>query len=97
MKDLKNIDIMNILKDIAHEWQTRRTDAEKDAVVDYLNMVCYKWMGGNWGLRRTDIESDGERTEAKAVSLSADCELCVELAEALNALLADYEQVVFEE
>ena len=43
------------------------------------------------------LASDCEIIEAEAESPPANCEQCVELAEALSALLADYEHLVLEE
>lgn len=53
---LTNGDVMSILEDIAKEWAINKPDIEIDAVVSYLNDVCYKWMGGDLGLHKKHIK-----------------------------------------
>lgn len=53
---LTNGDLMSILEDIAKEWAINKPDIEIDAVVSYLNDVCYKMMGGDWGLHKKHIK-----------------------------------------
>jgi hypothetical protein len=50
-KQITNLDIMNILEEIGKEWSVGKSVTEVAAVTDYLNMLCYEWMGGDWGLK----------------------------------------------
>jgi len=58
---MKNQDVMNILESVAKEWAEEKSDVEKEAVVSYLNELCAKWMGGNWGLKVTHITTKGKK------------------------------------
>lgn len=62
---ITNGKIMEILESIAKEWSKNKTDEQIDAVVDYMNMVCYEWMGGNWGLKRKHIRNSPNETFKK--------------------------------
>lgn len=53
---MTNGQIMKIMEEIAVEWAREKSDEQCEAVVDYLNMLCYKWMGGDWGLRVKHIK-----------------------------------------
>lgn len=53
---LTNGKIMEILESIAKEWATNKSDEQIESVVDYMNTVCAKWMGGNWGLKVEHIK-----------------------------------------
>ena len=59
MSKLLNKDVMAILESIGQDWAVGKDDAAVDAVVDYLNMVCCDWMGGDWGLRRKHLRDRG--------------------------------------
>jgi len=48
---ITNGDIMKILEETARDWSKGRTIDEVGAVTDYLNCLCYSWMGGDWGIR----------------------------------------------
>ena len=59
MSDITNGDIMKIMLDQARDWSKGRSKKELAAVSDYLNCLCYYWMGGDWGLKPKDLK--GER------------------------------------
>jgi hypothetical protein len=50
-KPITNLDVMNVLEEIGKEWSVGKSVTEVAAVTDYLNMLCYEWMGGDWGLK----------------------------------------------
>lgn len=58
MEVITNGDVMKILEDIAKEWANNKSDEEIEIVVDYLNELCYKWMGGDWGLKLEHIKNN---------------------------------------
>jgi len=62
---LSNKNIMEILESIAKEWAFDKSDEQIDSVVDYMNTVCAKWMGGNWGLKRVHIKNLPEKLYRK--------------------------------
>ena len=55
---LTNGKVMEILESIAKEWATDKSDEQIEAVVDYMNTVCAKWMGGNWGLKLEHVKKN---------------------------------------
>jgi len=62
---LCNKDIMDILESIAKEWAIDKSDEQIDSVVNYMNIVCAKWMGGNWGLKIEHIKKLPEKLYRK--------------------------------
>ncbi len=70
MSEITNGWIMRILEDIAKEWSSNKTDEQVSDVVDYLNELCYKWMGGDWGLRVEDIRGTANRQKVAPVGHS---------------------------
>ena len=58
---LTNEKVMEILESIAKEWATDKSDEQIEAVVDYMNTVCAKWMGGNWGLKLEHVKELPEK------------------------------------
>ena len=56
---------MEILESIAKEQTTDKSDEQINAVVDYMNTVCAKWMGGNWGLKLEHIKKLSEKLYRK--------------------------------
>ena len=62
---ITNGKVMEILESIAKEWATDKSDEQIEAVVDYMNTVCAKWMGGNWGLKLEHVKSLPEKLYRK--------------------------------
>lgn len=53
---LTNGKVMEILESIAREWAIDKSNEQIEAVVDYMNTVCAKWMGGNWGIKLEHVK-----------------------------------------
>ena len=64
-EELTNGKVMEILESIAKEWAIDKSDEQIETVADYMNTVCAKWMGGNWGLKLKHIKNLPEKLYRK--------------------------------